>query len=307
METETLLQKETTYKGPNTLTTDPYSEIKQYYDVAGPDYEMWSRHFNMHFGYCQSFTDIFFLERMLVNMNKQVLGQLQLTPGEHAHIADLGCGVGTVARYAAVQYPLATITGITIAAYQVQKGKELIQKDNLEEQVSIIRDNFEDLHFADESFSHAYALESACHAHGAGKDRFIAEMARVLQSGGRFCIADGFLKHDNRLPRLFSFLYKKIIRYWALPCFGSIHQFENKLKEYGLENISVREISLRIAPSVAYVPWTCLKFFASELWKNKGLRMKKERWHNVYAPLLGMILGLYRKHFGYYIISGNKK
>ncbi len=79
------------------------------------------------------------------------------------------------------------------------------------------------------------------------------------------------------------------------------------LKRQGLQNITIKEISLRIAPSVSYVPWTCLKFFVKELWKNKSLRMKKERWHNVYAPVLGMILGLYRKHFGYYIISGKKK
>ena len=73
-----------------------------------------------------------------------------------------------------------------------------------------------------------------------------------------------------------------------------------------MHDIKVEEISLRIAPSVAYVPYTCIKFFIKELWKNKSLRMKKERWNNVYGPLLGMILGLYRKHFGYYIISGKK-
>ena len=95
--------------------------------------------------------------------------------------------------------------------------------------------------------------------------------------------------------------------YWALPCFGNIQKFENKLKQYGLTEITIKEISLKIAPSVAYVPWVSLKFFVREIWKNKGLRMKKERWHNVFGPILGMILGLYRKHFGYYIISGKKK
>jgi hypothetical protein len=34
--------------------------------------------------------------------------------------------------------------------------------------------------------------------------------------------------------------------------------------------------------------------------------MKKERWHNVYAPLLGMLVGLFRKKFGYYLITGEK-
>ncbi|MCX6318282.1 MAG: methyltransferase domain-containing protein [Bacteroidetes bacterium] len=284
-----------------------YKDIRTYYDVAGPDYEMWSPNFNMHFGYCKKFTDIFFLERMLMNMNAEVMKELQLLPSHNALIADLGCGVGTVARYAALHFPLAQVTGITISDYQIDKGRELIERDQLQDRVQLMKDNFEGLQAANNSFTHAYAVESACHANGSGKELFIAEMARVLKSGGRFCIADGFLKHNNALPRFFNAIYQKIIHCWALPCFGSIQDVLANLKKYGMKNISVREISYRIAPSVAYVPWTCLKFFVHEIWKNRSLRMEKERWHNVYAPVLGMLLGLHRKHFGYYIISAEKE
>jgi ubiquinone/menaquinone biosynthesis C-methylase UbiE len=291
---------------PTALPSNNYDTIKKYYDVAGPDYESWSRNFNMHFGYCCSFTDIFSLERMLKNMNEEVIKGLKLHQNEKGHIADLGCGVGTVARHIAKKYPCAYITGITISDYQLEKGRELIDKDHVEQQVKMVKQNFESLDFDNEYFSHAYALESACHANGSGKELFIAEMARVLKPGGTFCIADGFLKHDKKLPRFFNYLYQKIIRYWALPCFGNIQEFEANLKKYGLDDIHVREISYRIAPSVAYVPWTCIKFFVKEIWRNRSLRMKKERWYNVYGPVLGMILGLYRNHFGYYIITGKK-
>jgi len=291
---------------PVPVSERDYKDIQAYYNIAGPDYEVWSRNFNMHFGYYRSISDLFSLEKMLVNMNDEVLNHLQIAANEKARVADLGCGVGTVARYAAKKYPQARFTGVTIADYQILKGWSLIEKEKLDGRVSIVKDNFENLHFEDEMFTHAYALESACHATGSDKHLFISEMARILKQGGRFCIADGFLKHDGKLPWFFSFLYKRILKYWALPCFGNIHEFEKKLKENGLTDITVREISMRIAPSVAYVPWTCLKFFAKEIWKNKSLRMKKERWHNVYGPVLGMLLGLYRKHFGYYIISGKK-
>lgn len=290
----------------NPVYNDEYSAIKQYYAIAGPDYETWSKNFNMHFGYCKKFTEIFSLEKMLVNMNEEVLKQLEIDSTKKSYIADLGCGVGTVARHAAQKFLFAKITGITIVDSQIEKGNSLIKRDGLENKVSMIKDNFENLHFDNDTFTHAYALESACHAGGSDKELFIKEMTRVLKSGGRFCIGDGFLKHNKKFPWLFSFLYKKIIKYWALPCFGNINAFEKKLRENGLTDITIKEISYRIAPSVAYVPWTCIKFFAKEIWKNKSLRMKKERWHNVYAPLLGMILGLYRRHFGYYIISGKK-
>ena len=283
-----------------------YENITTYFNVAGPDYEAWSKNFNMHFGYCRAFTDIFSLEKMLVNMNDEVLKQLQINPDLGAEIADLGCGVGSVARFAAKKYKLTSVTGVTIVDYQIMKGQSMNEKDGLSNRVSIIKDSFENLQFKDESFTHAYALESACYARGSGKGLFVAEMARVLKSGGRFCIADGFLKHNRKLPRLFNYLYKKIIKYWALPGFGNINDFKEQLELQGLKDISIREISLRIAPSVSYVPWTCINFFAKELWRSKSLRMKKERWHNVFAPILGMMLGLYRSHFGYYIISGRK-
>jgi MPBQ/MSBQ methyltransferase len=295
------------YDPEQSIPGNDYREIKEYYDIATPDYACWSRNFNMHFGYCKSLSDIFSLEKMLVNMNDEVLNQLLINPKKKSLIADLGCGVGTVARHAARKFPLAKITGITISDFQIKKGLSLISKENLYNQVSVLKDNFENLHYPDNYFTHAYALESACHAGGSDKEKFIAEMARVLQPGGRFCMADGFIKHNKKLPRFFLFLYRKILRYWALPCFGNIQKVEKKLKEHGFTDITIREISLNIAPSVGYVPWVSLKFFIKEIWKNKGLRMKKERWHNVYGPIVGMILGLYRKHFGYYIISGKKK
>jgi MPBQ/MSBQ methyltransferase len=303
MKTATLLP---TAADTNTASTPLYNTIKDYYTVAGPDYEAWSKNFNMHFGYCKKFTDIFSLEKMLNRMNEEVVQHLNIDVAKPTSIVDLGCGVGTVARYAAKKYPLSKLTGVSIVDFQLRKGEELIGKEKLANRVQLIKDNYEALHFADESFDKAYALESACHANGSNKELFIREMARVLKTRGQFCIADGFLKHDKKLPWLFEKIYRKIINCWALPCFGNINDFTATLKEYGLKEIVVKEISVQIAPSVAYVPYTCIKFFLTELWRTKTLRLKKERWNNVYAPLLGMILGLYHKHFGYYIISGDK-
>ena len=283
------------------------SKVQAYYDIAGPDYETWSPGFNMHFGYCKHFTEIFFLEKMLFRMNDEVLGRLQLPTNKHLHIADLGCGVGTVARYAVKKYKNLHVTGTTISDYQVEKARSLNVKEGLEKQVQVIKDNFEESAFPANTFDFAYALESACHARGINKELFIAEMARTLKSGGRFCIADGFIKHTKPLPWLFKKINRKITDCWALPCFGNLEEFKTTLLKYGFTDLKIEEISIRIAPSVAYVPWTCLKFLVKELWKNKSLRMKKERWNNVIAPVLGMALGLYRKHFGYFIISGRKK
>ena len=286
--------------------TGQYAGIRDYYTIAGPDYAAWSRDFNMHFGYCKYPADLFSLKKMLYRMNDIVLDRLEIPAERPCQIADLGCGVGTVARYAAKKFPHATLTGITIVDAQIAKGNELISKEHLAGKVKLVNDNFEDIGFENETFDRAYALESACHAEGSDKEYFIAEMTRILKMGGSFCIADGFLKNGEKKPWLFNKIYSRIINCWALPGFGNIHEFTSTLKKYGLKEIRVNEISLRIAPSVAYVPWTCIKFLFKEWWKNKSLHMEKERWNNVTAPLLGMVLGLYRKHFGYYLISGKK-
>lgn len=294
------------YQEPVSPLHPVYNPVETYYEIAGPDYESWSPHFNMHFGYCRRFRDIFSLEGMLQQMNAKVLEELQIDPGKPALIADLGCGMSTVARYAATQYPLSQLVAITIVEKHVEMAKELNKAAGLENRVTVCRDNFEDLHLPGGTFTHAYAIESACHAASPGKKKFISEMAGILKPGGRFCIADGFLKSNKPPTGLFKWLYHKMTGYWAVPGFAYINEFRQKLEAEGLTNIKVKEISYRIAPSVAYVPLICLKFFVKELWKNKSLRMKKERWHNVYAPLLGMLVGLFRKKFGYYLITGEK-
>lgn len=283
-----------------------YHTVENYYEIAGPDYETWSPHFNMHFGYFRRFRDIFSLESMLQQMNAKVLEELQIDPLQPARIADLGCGMATVARYAAEHYPLSHLVAISIVEKHVAMAKELNKAAGLQNQITVCRDNFENLHLSGNNFTHAYAIESACHAASPNKQKFITEMARILKPGGRFCIADGFLKSNQPPSGMFKWLYQKMTGYWAVPGFADINAFRSELEAAGLTNICVKEISYRIAPSVAYVPLVCLKFFVKELWKNKSLRMKKERWHNVYAPLLGMLVGLFRKKFGYYLITGEK-
>lgn len=283
-----------------------YKRIENYYATAGPDYASWSPHFNMHFGYFKKFTDLFSLEKMLRQMNVVVLDQLQVSPLQKSSIADLGCGMATVARYAASRFSHSTLTAFTIVPAHIEKAKQLNRNAGLQDRISMQLENFEALPQPDESFTHAYAIESACHAASSQKELFISEMARVLKKGGRFCIADGFLKNNRPKPGIFNWLYRKMTNYWAVPGFATIGDFKNKLEAYGLIDIQVREISYRIAPSVLYVPLVCIRFFIRELWRNKSLRMKKERWQNVYAPLLGMFVGLFRNQFGYYLISGKK-
>ena len=57
-----------------------------------------------------------------------------------------------------------------------------------------------------------------------------------------------------------------------------------------------------LAPKYA----TCAEYLLDELRATGGLRLGPQRRGNVVAPLLGMVLGLARAHFGYHLIAGRR-
>src|SRR5688572_29453614 len=86
-----------------------YERLIAYYEQAGPDYEEWSRAFNMHFGYFRAGLNPFLREPMLHEMNRQALERLRLNPDSDGLLVDLGCGVGATVRFAASMFPRARI------------------------------------------------------------------------------------------------------------------------------------------------------------------------------------------------------
>src|SRR5262249_2267521 len=103
--------------------------ITEYYTQTGRDYALWSRNFNMHFGFWRPGMNPFDREAMLEQMNREVFARGRLTRAAPTRLLDLGCGVGTVVRSAARYFPAATVTGITLVAPQVEQAVRLTQPD----------------------------------------------------------------------------------------------------------------------------------------------------------------------------------
>jgi len=272
---------------PRMADVTPRISLEQYYSEAGPDYAAWSPAFNMHFGYyCRAAANPLNREAMLEQMNKEVRARLQLDAIAKPNLLDLGCGLGATMRSIAHHLPTATLSGVTRVPWQVEQARVLNDAAGCGDRTTVIEADYEDLlPLADSTYDGIYALESSCHAHGADKAALLAQAHRLLRPGGRLVVVDGFLA-DKRFPTpLQERVYRRLCECWVIEQFANLHLFTARLKQLGFSQITVEHLQLRVAPSVAHVPWVTLKFLATDVVFGER-QMTRARWNNVLAPVL---------------------
>jgi MPBQ/MSBQ methyltransferase len=289
----------------NSKTLTKKELIIAYYEKAGPDYRTWSKNYNMHFGYWQKGINPLNREAMLEQLNRKVFEKLSVAPTAKFDLADLGCGLGATLRHGAKHYPLMKGKGITLVPWQVDHAKSLNSKSQATESIEVIEGDYCNTPFADNSLDAVVAIESSCYANGASKSDLLNEIHRILKPGGRFVISDGFLKKPVKERGFLRQVYDQLCSSWALTELGNIQEVKKHLHQLGFTNIEMEDVSMNIAPSVAHVPFTVIYFLIKELLFGKE-EMSKERWDNLKSPLLTMVLGSARSHFGYYFVSGTK-
>ncbi len=275
-------------------------EMVDFYNEATEDYEFWSNDYNMHFGYFIPFkTNLFKRDSMLNEMNKQVTKRLNINKTKN-RLIDLGCGMGATMRYALKNYKNVIAYGVTLSDFQVKKGNELLKGKN----GIILKENYNNTSFQSNSFDSAVAIESFCHS--GHNFNSLKEMHRLLKPGGRFVMADAFLKKDKaQLCKGGKYAYNKLCNHWSLEKLET-HQFiKESLDEIGFTNIKVEDISMRVAPSVLHVPFAILGFIFKKIFGFKNL--KRESLHNLKGSFYALLSGLHLKSFGYYIISATKR
>ena len=282
-------------------------KIIAYFEEAGLDYYYWDKAFNMHFGYFKRGINPLNRPQLLRQMNDEIMEGLHLDQYDDPLVLDLGCGLGAISRHMAHHFPNAQFQGYTITPWQVRFGNQWNQEKDFDNRIRLIEADFAQLPLADGAADAAFASESACYAKKPNKVDFIEELYRVLKPGGRFVVTDGFRQHSNPLPTWLHRIYRKNMDCWALTNLADIQQFKRSLQDVGFHEVIIKDISWRVAPSFMHIPWVSA-WFLFDVWRKGKLgRLPQARKNNVMAPLLGMIMGLHRQHFGYYIISGIKR
>ena len=263
----------------------PRIGLEQYYSEAGPDYAAWSPEFNMHFGYYRAGSNPLRREAMLEQMNAEVLRRLQLGANSKPRLLDLGCGLGATLRSLARRLPDSELTGLTRVRWQVERARSLNEAAGCGERVRVFEGDYEDSALPSASYDGVYALESGCHAQGADKGALLTEARRLLAPSGRLVIADGFLAEGRFAGALQRRIYRKLCECWVIEELAQLHQFTARLVQLGFIDIMVERLQMRVAPSVAHVPWVTLKFLVTDVMFGER-RMTRARWNNVLAPAL---------------------
>ncbi|SRR5579871_1037456 len=264
----------------------PQISLEQYYSEAGPDYAAWSPKFNMHFGYYRAGANPFDREAMLEQMNAEVLTRLCLDGIAEPRLLDLGCGLGATLRSFAHRLPAAKLLGVTRVPWQVEQARAQNETAGCSGRVGVIEGDYEDTSLlSPSSFDGVYALESSCHAHGADKRTLLEQAHRLLRTGGRLVVADGFLANGSFVSALQRRIYRKLCECWVIEELAQLHLFTARLEQLGFANISVEHLQFRVAPSVLHIPWVTLNFLLSDVVFGERA-MTRARWNNVLAPVL---------------------
>jgi len=284
----------------------PHVGLEQYYSEAGPDYAAWSLEFNMHFGYYRAGANPLKREAMLEQMNAEVLARLRVEKLAEAKLLDLGCGLGGTLRSFARRMPKARLLGLTRVPWQVERASALNEAASCGSRVRVIEGDYEDTILPRGSYDCVYALESSCHAHGADKGALLAEAHRLLRPGGRLVVADGFLGNGRFISALQRRIYRKLCECWVIEELGQLEAFTAKLEQLGFTDIRVEHLQLRVAPSVAHVPWVTLKFLLTDVVFGKK-KMTRARWNNVLAPVLLPLVSAPLGPMTYCMISATRR
>ncbi|KAJ1254384.1 hypothetical protein BS78_K073200 [Paspalum vaginatum] len=166
---------------------------------------------------------------------------LQLGLKKGMKVLDVGCGIGgpliEISRFSSTE-----ITGLNNNAYQISRGKDLISSAGLSEQCNLIKGDFMNMPFADNTFDAAYAIEATMHAPDVlGAYR---EIYRVLKPGQYFavdelCLTERFDPSNSKHRGIKA----EIELGCGLPDVRSTRQCIQAMKDAGFEVVFAKDLT----------------------------------------------------------------
>jgi SAM-dependent methyltransferase len=282
-----------------------HDAIRALYSQTQQDFGAWSGGYNMHFGYWERGMNPFRREAMLERMNDVAIDALGIERDAHVRIVDLGCGAGATTRAAARRHPWATVIGVTLVRESIALAMKIDRAAGLSRRVAYALTDLANSWMAPRTMDGALAVESFCYAAGADKAPAAREAARLLRPGARLVVVDGFLAADEP-GGVFGWIYRRWCDCWAVPRLARLDAFVRALEDAGFEQVEVRDLFWRVAPSAAHIPWVAACHTVRELWRGRG-RISAWRRRHIEASWLSIVLGLARGRFRYCMVTATRR
>jgi len=206
--------------------------VRSHYEALGGLYRAaWGD--SLHFGVYGPDDD---RSRAAAAVERKLADEAGMLPG--AQVLDVGCGTGGPALEIAA-YAGARVTGIDLVPEHVERARSEAARRGLAELTRFVEGDATQMPFADASFDHVYAIESAYHA--ADKTRFYAECARVLRPGGCFVGTDWLC--GERLAAEDDGILAEVERHFATPGLIDLPAVTRHLEAAGLIPELVEDLS----------------------------------------------------------------
>jgi cyclopropane fatty-acyl-phospholipid synthase-like methyltransferase len=150
-------------------------------------------------------------------------------------LLDLGSGYGGAARYLAKQFGV-QVTCLNLSETQNERNRSLNKEHGLENLITVVEGNFEDIPFPENSFDVAWSQDAIVHS--ADRELVVQEVIRVLNDRGEFIFTDLMQTYD--CPKS---ILKPIIDRIELDSMGSFGFYLEQGRKLGVKKTEVHNLS----------------------------------------------------------------
>ncbi|MCA9402823.1 MAG: class I SAM-dependent methyltransferase [Candidatus Omnitrophica bacterium] len=246
--------------------------MTQYYHDVTPDYSFfWNlgRSMAIRIGLWDRHTHS--VAEALEREDRYLAEEAGITANDH--VLDAGCGVGGSAIYLARTFGC-RVTGISLSAEQIKTARRNARRHGVDHLVTFLVADFHATGLPDESFDAVWAVESISHSDR--KPLLLAELYRVLKSGGRLIGADYFSTRAVYDASI-SALRRRVFDGLYFQEFAFVPRFGNDLTANGFTDIDFYDVTPAALPSARHFDLLTRRWaWAAALLKRLGLRSRAQ-------------------------------
>ena len=150
-------------------------------------------------------------------------------------LLDLGSGYGGAARYLAKNFGF-QVTCLNLSKTQNERNRGLNKKHDLDNLITVVEGNFEDIPFPEDSFDIVWSQDAIVHS--ANRELVVQEVIRVLNDRGEFIFTD--LMQTNDCPKS---ILKPVLDRIQLDSLGSFGFYVEQGRKLGVKKTEVQDLS----------------------------------------------------------------